>query len=131
MITLSTDIKLKSSPEELFMFLETLEGIAKCFEYKRIKRLEIKNDRVEFILRNAAVFKFKIGKITEEYIQIDSDKEVPFMTAIRFDIKADRHGSIVTVYLETDTSPVMDFTFEGKAKRWVSSIIDNLDKKFN
>ena len=71
-----------------------------------------KNDRVEFILRNAAVFKFKIGKITEEYIQIDSDKEVPFMTAIRFEIKEDRQGSIVTVYLETDTSPVMDFTFE-------------------
>tara|TARA_B110000211_G_C14080769_1_gene554374 strand:+ start:1691 stop:2086 length:396 start_codon:yes stop_codon:yes gene_type:complete len=131
MITLSTEIKLKSSPEELFLFLGTLEGIAKCFDYKKVKQLKIINNRVEFILRNAAVFKFKIGKVTDEYVQIESMKEVPFMTAIRFEIKPVAEGSFVNVSLETDTSPIMDFTFEGKAKRWVSAIVENLEKEFN
>lgn len=131
MITLSTEIKLKSSPEELFSFLKTLEGIAKCFDYKKVKQLKIENERVEFILRNAAVFKFKIGQVTDSYVQIDSVKDVPFMTAIRFEIAFSEGGSIVTVHLETDTSPVMDFTFEGRAKKWLTSIVDNLDREFN
>ena len=131
MIRLSTEIKLKSSPEELFLFLETLDGVAKCFHYKRVKQLKIVNNRIEFILRNAAVFKFKIAEVTKDYVQIDSTKEVPFMTAIRFEIQANKKGSLVTVNLETDTSPIMDFTFEGKAKRWVTAIVDNLDKEFN
>ena len=131
MITLSTEIKLKSSPEELFLFLQTLEGIAQCFEYKKIKQLKIENNRVEFILRNAAVFKFQIGKVTDTFVQIDSIKEVPFMTAIQFEIASFEDGSVVNVHLETDTSPVMDFTFESKAKRWLAAIVENLDRVFN
>jgi hypothetical protein len=131
MITLSTEIKVKSSPEELFLFLQTLEGVFQCFEYKKIKQRKIENNRVEFILRNAAVFKFQIGKVTETYVQIDSVKEVPFMTAIQFEIAPAEEGSFVNVHLETDTSPVMDFTFESKAKRWLTSIAENLERIFN
>jgi len=131
MITLSTEIKLKSSPEELFLFLQTLEGVIQCFQYKKIKQLKIENNRVEFILRNAAIFKFQIGKVTDTYVQIDSIKEVPFLTAIQFEIAYSEGGSVVNVHLETDTSPVMDFTFESKAKRWLTSIVENLDRVFN
>lgn len=133
MITLSTnEIQLKSSPEELFTFLGTLEGISEVFEYKKVKQKKIVDDKVEFILRNAAIFKFSIGEITNEYVQINSiGKDVPFMTAFRFDIASSNSGSALQIHLETDTSPVIDFTFERRAKNWLAAVTQTFESKFN
>lgn len=133
MITLSTnEILLKSSPEELFTFLGTLEGISEVFEYKKVKQKKIVDNKVEFILRNAAVFKFSIDEVTSEYVQINSiGKDVPFMTAFRFDIAGKDAGSSLQIHLETDTSPIIDFTFERRAKNWLAAITESCEAKFN
>lgn len=132
MISVTSTILLKSSSKELFAFLGTLEGIKQCFNYKKVKRLAINEDRIEFILRRGAVFKFKLGEITDTYIQIDSRKDVPFFSAIRFEIQPkSENESEVSVHLETDTSPVIDFTFERPANLWVEAIVQNLDELFN
>ena len=61
---------------------------------------------------------------------IESTENVEFSTAIRFDIEEEKNGSSVVVHIETDTSPIIDITFEGKVKTWIEAIINNLEKKF-
>lgn len=132
MINFSSDIiHVKSSSKELFTFFGSLTGISECFNYRKVKHLEIKEDRVEFILKRAATFRFKIAEVTEEHVQIESTKDVAFMTAIRFDIKGDDQTSEIQIHFETDTSPVIDFTFRRPANDWFLSIIANIENKFN
>lgn len=127
----SNSIPVKSSSKELFTFFGSLSGIAECFNYRKVKHLAIKDDKVEFILKRAATFRFKIQEITEEYVQIESIKDVAFMIAIRFDIQSKENGSEIQVHFETNTNPIIDFTFRRPANDWFQSIVSNIEKKFN
>ncbi|MBL57819.1 MAG: hypothetical protein CMP61_11585 [Flavobacteriales bacterium] len=131
MIHLSTEkIKLKSSSQELFDFLGQTSNMAEIISFKKTKHVQVNGDNITFILKWAARFNFSITAITEEYVLIESTEEVPFATAIRFDIESEKKESHITVHAETDTSPVIDFTFESKVKTWVSAIVENLKEKF-
>ena len=133
MIQFSTDpINLKSSSQGLFDFLSQTSNMAEMIKFKKTKHLEVKGDTITLILKWAARFNFSITNVTEKHILIESVENVPFATAIQFDIegKGDRL-STVTIHAETDTSPIIDFTFESKLKTWVDAIIINLETRFN
>ena len=131
MIHLSTHkINLKSSSQELFEFLSQLPNMAEIISFKKTKHLQIKGDTITFILKWAARFNFSITELTDEYILIESTENVEFATAIRFDIAEYKNGSSVIVHVETDTAPVVDFTFESKIKTWINAILVNLQNRF-
>ena len=131
MIHFSTHkIDLKSSSQELFEFLSHPDKMAEIISFKKTKHVEVREDTITFILKWAARFNFTITAITKEYVLIESTENVEFSTAIRFDIEEEKNGSSVLVHIETDTSPIIDITFEGKVKTWMEAIINNLEKKF-
>ena len=131
MIHISTHtIDLKSSSQELFEFLSHPEKMAEIISFKKTKHVEVREDTITFILKWAARFNFTITAVTKEYVLIESTENVEFSTAIRFDIEEEKNGSSVVVHIETDTSPIIDITFEGKVKTWIEAIINNLEKKF-
>jgi hypothetical protein len=133
MIKFSTDpIKLKSPSKGLFEFLSQTSNMAEIIGFKKTKHLEVKGETITFILKWAARFNFSITNVTEKYILIESVENVQFSTAIRFDIeeKSNRLSTII-VHAETDTSPIIDFTFESKLKTWVNAIVINLETRFN
>ena len=131
MIHISTHtIDLKSSSQELFEFLSHPEKMAEIISFKKTKHVEVREDTITFILKWAARFNFTITAVTKEYVLIESTENVEFSTAIRFDIEKEKNGSSVVVHIETDTSPIIDITFEGKVKTWMEAIINNLEKKF-
>ena len=131
MIHISTHtIDLKSSSQELFEFLSHPEKMAEIISFKKTKHVEVREDKITFILKWAARFNFTITSVTKEYVLIESTENVEFSTAIRFDIEEEKNGSSVVVHIETDTSPIIDITFEGKVKTWIEAIINNLEKKF-
>jgi len=131
MIHISTHrIDLKSSSQELFEFLSHAEKMAEIISFKKTKHVEVLEDTITFILKWAARFNFSITAVTKEYVLIESTENVEFSTAIRFDIEEEKNGSSVVVHIETDTSPIIDITFEGKVKTWIEAIINNLEKKF-
>ena len=131
MIHISTHtIDLKSSSQELFEFLSHPEKMAEIISFKKTKHVEVREDTITFILKWAARFNFTITSVTKEYVLIESTENVEFSTAIRFDIEEEKNGSSVIVHIETDTSPIIDITFEGKVKTWIEAIINNLEKKF-
>ena len=131
MIHFSTHtIDLKSSSQELFEFLSHPEKMAEIISFKKTKHVEVREDTITFILKWAARFNFTITAVTKEYVLIESTENVEFSTAIRFDIEEEKNGSSVVVHIETDTSPIIDITFEGKVKTWMEAIINNLEKKF-
>lgn len=131
MIHISTHtIDLKSSSQELFEFLSHPEKMAEIISFKKTKHVEVREDTITFILKWAARFNFTITSVTKEYVLIESTENVEFSTAIRFDIEEEKNGSSVVVHIETDTSPIIDITFEGKVKTWMEAIINNLEKKF-
>ena len=128
----SEPIKIKSSSKELFQFLSQTSKMAEIIAFKKTKHLEVKGDTITFILKWAARFNFSITDITEKHILIESTENVEFSTAIRFDIeeKSNRLSTII-VHAETDTSPIIDFTFDSKFKTWMNAIVMNLKTKFN
>lgn len=131
MIHFSTHtIDLKSSSQELFEFLSHPEKMAEIISFKKTKHVEVREDTITFILKWAARFNFTITAVTKEYVLIESTENVEFSTAIRFDIEEEKNGSSVVVHIETDTSPIIDITFEGKVKTWMEAIINNLEKRF-
>jgi hypothetical protein len=133
MIQFSRDpINLKSSSQGLFDFLSQTSNMAEMIKFKKTKHLEVKGDTITLILKWAARFNFSITNVTEKHILIESVENVQFATAIRFDIegKGDR-SSTITIHAETDTSPIIDFTFESKLKTWIDAIIINLETRFN
>ena len=131
MIHISTNrIDLKSSSQELFEFLSHAEKMAEIISFKKTKHVEVLEDTITFILKWAARFNFTLTAVTKEYVLIESTENVEFSTAIRFDIEEEKNGSSVVVHIETDTSPIIDITFEGKVKTWIEAIINNLEKKF-
>ena len=131
MIHFSTHtIDLKSSSQELFKFLSHPEKMAEIISFKKTKHVEVREDTITFILKWAARFNFTITAVTKEYVLIESTENVEFSTAIRFDIEEEKNSSSVVVHIETDTSPIIDITFEGKVKTWMEAIINNLEKKF-
>ena len=133
MIQFSTDpINLKSSSQGLFDFLSQTSKMAEMIKFKKTKHLEVKGDTITLILKWAARFNFSITNVTEKHILIESVENVQFATAIRFDIeeKSNRLSTII-IHAETDTSPIIDFTFESKLKTWVDAIIINLETRFN
>lgn len=131
MIHISTHtIDLKSSSQELFEFLSHPEKMAEIISFKKTKHVEVREDTITFILKWAARFNFTITAVTKEYVLIESTENVEFSTAIRFDIEEEKNGSSVVVHIETDTSPIIDITFEGKVKTWMEAIINNLEKRF-
>ena len=131
MIHISTHtIDLKSSSQELFEFLSHPEKMAEIISFKKTKHVEVREDTITFILKWAARFNFTITAVTKEFVLIESTENVEFSTAIRFDIEEEKNGSSVVVHIETDTSPIIDITFEGKVKTWMEAIINNLEKKF-
>lgn len=131
MIHFSTHtIDLKSSSQELFKFLNHPEKMAEIISFKKTKHVEVREDTITFILKWAARFNFTITAVTKEYVLIESTENVEFSTAIRFDIEEEKNGSSVVVHIETDTSPIIDITFEGKVKTWMEAIINNLEKRF-
>ena len=130
MIHFSTHtIDLKSSSQELFEFLSHPEKMAEIISFKKTKHVEVREDTITFILKWAARFNFTITAVTKEYVLIESTENVEFSTAIRFDIEEEKNGSSVVVHIETDTSPIIDITFEGKVKTWMEAIINNLEKR--
>ena len=132
MIHFSTEpIKIKSSSRELFEFLSQTSNMAAIIAFKKTKHLEVKGDTITFILKWAARFNFSISDITEKHILIESTENVEFATAIRFDIEEERNRSTIIVHAETDTSPIIDFTFEAKLKTWIRAIVKNLETRFN
>ncbi len=132
MIHLSTHtIKLKSSHKELFEFLSETSNMAGILSFKKIKHLKINGDTITFILKWAARFNFSITSITNKYVLIESTENVEFSTAIRFDIEEKENGSSVVIHVETDTSPIIDITFEARVKTWITAIVQNLETKFN
>ncbi len=132
MIHFSTEpIKIKSSSRELFEFLSQTSNMAEIIAFKKTKHLEVKGDTITFILKWAARFNFSISDITEKHILIESTENVEFATAIRFDIEEERNRSTIIVHAETDTSPIIDFTFEAKLKTWIRAIVKNLETRFN
>lgn len=132
MIHFSTEpIKIKSSSQELFEFLSKPSNMAEIIAFKKTKHLEVKGDTITFILKWAARFNFSISDITEKHILIESTENVEFATAIRFDIEEERNRSTIIVHAETDTSPIIDFTFEAKLKTWIRAIVKNLETRFN
>ena len=131
MINLSTrKILLKSSSQELFDFLGQTENMAKILTYKKVKHLKVEGDLITFILKWAARFNFRITEVTNGHVQISSSKGVEFETIIRFEINTEEQGSSVTLHIETDTAPFIDFTFEQKIQRWITAIADNLEARF-
>ena len=131
MIHFSTHtIDLKSSSQELFEFLSHPEKMAEIISFKKTKHVEVREDTITFILKWAARFNFTITAVTKEYVLIESTENVEFSTAIGFDIEEEKNGSSVVVHIETDTSPIIDITFEGKVKTWMEAIINNLEKRF-
>lgn len=131
MIHFSTHkIDLKSSSQELFEFLSHPEKMAEIISFKKTKHVEVREDTITFILKWAARFNFTITAVTKEYVLIESTENVEFSTAIRFDIEEEKNGSSVVVHIETDTSPIIDITFDGKVKTWMEAIINNLEKRF-
>lgn len=131
MIHLSTNkIQLKSSSKELFNFMSQPDGIAQIIKSKKTKHLEVKGEIITFILKWVARFNFQIDETTEEYIQIKSSKDVEFESVIRFDISEEYGKSAVIIHTEMDTAPFVDFTVEGKIKKWVSVMADNLEQQF-
>ena len=131
MIHISTDkISLKSSSQELFKFLSHPQNIAEIISFKKTKHVQVKGEIITFILKWAARFNFSITEVTNEYVLIESTENVEFSTAIRFDIEKENNGCSVIVHAETDTSPVIDLTFESKIKTWISAIEVNLAKIF-
>lgn len=133
MIYFSTEpVKLKSSSQELFEFLSQTSNMAEIIAFKKTKHLEIKKDTITFILKWAARFNFSITDVTEKHILIESVENVQFATAIRFDIEQNSNSlSTIIIHAETDTSPIIDFTFEAKLKTWINAIMVNLEAKFN
>jgi hypothetical protein len=133
MIQFSTDpINIKSSSQGLFEFLSQTSNMAEIIAFKKTKHLEIKKDTITFILKWAARFNFSITDVTEKHILIESVENVPFATAIRFDIEQNSNRfSTIIIHAETDTSPIIDFTFEAKLKTWINAIMVNLEAKFN
>lgn len=71
-----------------------------------------------------------VTEVNEEHILIESTKNVHFGTALRFDLHTEEQGSSIEIHLETDTTPVMDFTVQSKLQRWVTEIAANLETKF-
>jgi hypothetical protein len=132
MIHISTEpIKLKSPSKELFDFLSQPSNIAEIISFKKTKHLEVKGDTITFILKWAARFNFSITNVNDKHVLIESTENVEFSTAIRFDIEEDRYKSTsVIVHAETDTSPIVDFTFEAKLNNWINQIVINLQTKF-
>ncbi|MAW64704.1 MAG: hypothetical protein CMD18_00755 [Flavobacteriales bacterium] len=133
MIQFSTEpIKLKSSSHGLFEFLSQTSNMAEMIKFKKTKHLEVKGDTITLILKWAARFNFSITNVTEKHILIESVENVQFATAIRFDIeeKSNRLSTII-IHAETDTSPIIDFTFESKLKTWINAIVINLKTRFN
>lgn len=132
MIHLSTNkIQLKSSSKELFDFLSQTENMAQIIKSKKTKHLKVEGEIITFILKWAARFNFSITKVTEEHVLIESTQGVEFGTAVRFDITPEETGSSLIVHAETDTAPVVDFTFESKFKRWIEAIVNNIEAQFN
>ncbi len=106
--------------------------MAEIIAFKKTKHLEIKKDTITFILKWAARFNFSITDVTEKHILIESVENVQFATAIRFDIEQNSNSlSTIIIHAETDTSPIIDFTFEAKLKTWINAIMVNLEAKFN
>ncbi len=113
---------------ELFEFLSQTSNMAKILEFKKTKHLEVKGDTITLILKWAARFNFSITNITEKHILIESIENVQFATAIRFDIEEKSNKlSTIIIHAETDTSPIIDFTFESKLKTWINAVIVNLE----
>tara|TARA_Y100000766_G_C18908324_1_gene607000 strand:+ start:686 stop:1084 length:399 start_codon:yes stop_codon:yes gene_type:complete len=132
MIHISTEpINFKSSSTELIEYLSEISNMAKIIAFKKTKHLEVKGDKITFILKWAARFNFSISNVTNKYILIESTENVQFSTAIRFDIEEEKFGSSMILHAETDTSPIIDFTFESKLKTWINAIVINLKTKFN
>tara|TARA_Y100000589_G_scaffold282501_1_gene280034 strand:- start:66 stop:464 length:399 start_codon:yes stop_codon:yes gene_type:complete len=132
MIHISTEpINFKSSSTELIEYLSEISNMAKIIAFKKTKHLEVKGDKITFILKWAARFNFSISNVTNKYILIESTENVQFSTAIRFDIEEEKFGSSIILHAETDTSPIIDFTFESKLKTWINAIVINLKTKFN
>ncbi|MFT4898362.1 MAG: hypothetical protein ACI9U0_000145 [Flavobacteriales bacterium] len=132
MIYISTEkIILKSSSKELFNFLSDPNKMAEIISYKKTRHLKVEGDLITFIIKWAARFNFVISKITEDYLLIESTKDVEFSTAIRFDVSDENEGSSIILHAETDTSPVVDFTLEKKMNTWIKAISSNLETKFN
>lgn len=132
MIRLSTnEINLKSSPEELLSFLSDPQGVAKVLFYKKIKHLEVQNDLITFIHKWVARFNFKISERTPTSLLIESTEGVEFRTAIMFEFNPANEGCSFVIHFETDTAPVIDFTFEKRAKSWIEAMVVNFDKLFN
>ena len=133
MIQFSTDpINLKSSSQGLFDFLSQTSKMAEMIKFKKTKHLEVKGDTITLILKWAARFNFSITNVTEKHILIESVENVQFSTAIRFDIEEKSNKlSTIIVHTETDTSPIIDFTFESKLKTWINAIVLNLKTRFN
>ena len=69
--------------------------------------------------------------MTDEFIQIKSSKGVEFETVIRFDINKEESGSAVSIHIQTDTAPFVDFTLNKKIQNWVAAMADNLESKFS
>ena len=117
---------------ELFEFLSQTSNMAKILEFKKTKHLEVKGDTITLILKWAARFNFSITNVTEKHILIESIENVQFATAIRFDIEEKSNKlSTIIIHAETDTSPIIDFTFESKLKTWINAVIVNLENRFN
>ena len=132
MIYISTpQIKLKSSTRELFEFLSKTPNMAVILAFKKTKHLEVKGETITLILKWAARFNFSITSVTDKHVLIESTEEVEFSTAIRFDIEEERFGSSMVIHAETDTSPIVDFTFEAKLKNWIKAITNNIQEKFS
>lgn len=131
MIRISTnEISLKSSPEELFTFLGNLDGIASVIKYKRTKHLTVDKDVITFILKWVARFNFKLTEVNEAHVLIESTEGVEFRTAVRFDITPGENGTLLIIHFETDTAPVIDFTFEKRAKHWIAAMAENFENQF-
>ena len=105
--------------------------MAEIISYKKTRHLKVEGDVITFIIKWAARFNFVISKITEDYLLIESTKDVEFSTAIRFDIRDEKTGSSIILHAETDTSPVVDFTLEKKMNTWIKAISLNLETYFN
>tara|TARA_Y100000746_G_C15329493_1_gene377148 strand:- start:374 stop:772 length:399 start_codon:yes stop_codon:yes gene_type:complete len=131
MIHLSTDkTRLKSSPQELFEFLSQTSNMAEIISFKKTKHLQVKGETITLILKWAARFNFSITEVTKKHILIESTEGVEFATAIRFDIEEEKNGLSLIIHAETDTAPVIDFTFESKIKNWIAAITVNLQTRF-
>jgi hypothetical protein len=120
-------IKVNATKDELFNFFSNPSQTAKIIEHTSVRHLQVTEDGFSFLLKRAALFKFKVKTQYPSDIIYNSNKDVSFQTLLIFKIVED--GGVV-IEFESDTSIFMDYFFEKRVDKWLNAVAQNIIQKF-